>query len=138
MNKKGFTLVELLGVIVILALIALISVPVVNNIIKKSQKQIKDSNISTILDAAYAYSLDDDINLALPTTNNSSITVSLDTLKKSGHLKKEVKNADTGLAYANTCLVTITKKSYDSSEADANENDPNKKYYGDYLFSFGC
>ena len=33
MNKKGFTLVELLAVIVILAIIALIATPIVINII---------------------------------------------------------------------------------------------------------
>jgi len=38
MNKKGFTLVELLAVIVILAIIALIATPVILNVIEKSKK----------------------------------------------------------------------------------------------------
>lgn len=38
MNKKGFTLVELLAVIVILAIIALIATPIVINIINQAQE----------------------------------------------------------------------------------------------------
>lgn len=38
MNKKGFTLVELLAVIVILAIIALIATPIVINVINKVQE----------------------------------------------------------------------------------------------------
>ena len=38
MNKKGFTLVELLAVIVILAVIALIATPIVLNLIKTAKK----------------------------------------------------------------------------------------------------
>lgn len=38
MNKKGFTLVELLAVIVILAIIALIATPIVLNVINEAQK----------------------------------------------------------------------------------------------------
>lgn len=39
MNKKGFTLMELLAVIIVLAIIALISIPIVMNIIKESEKK---------------------------------------------------------------------------------------------------
>jgi len=37
-NKKGFTLVELLAVIVILAIIALIAVPITLNVLEDSKK----------------------------------------------------------------------------------------------------
>lgn len=39
MNKKGFTLMELLAVIIVLAIIALVSIPIVMNIIKESEKK---------------------------------------------------------------------------------------------------
>ncbi|MDD4733363.1 MAG: type II secretion system protein, partial [Bacilli bacterium] len=38
-TKKGFTLIELIAVIVILAIVALISVPVITGIIKDTKKQ---------------------------------------------------------------------------------------------------
>ena len=44
MNKKGFTLVELLAVIVILAVIALIATPVVLNMIEESRKGAAESS----------------------------------------------------------------------------------------------
>jgi len=44
MNKKGFTLVELLAVIVILAVIALIATPVVLNMIEDSRKGASESS----------------------------------------------------------------------------------------------
>ena len=52
MKKKGFTLVELMAVIVILAFIALIASPAIISIIEKSKKEaLKDTAIG-MLDAA--------------------------------------------------------------------------------------
>ena len=54
MNKKGFTLVELLAVIVILAIVLIIAVPNIFNIITKTKKDALDidaSNIARNLDA---------------------------------------------------------------------------------------
>ena len=138
MNKKGFTLVELLGVIVILSVLVLIAIPIVNNIVKKSQKQIKESNVITILNAAYSWAMDEDLNVTLPENVNDSITVNINTLKTTGHLKKEVINAETGTSYNDSCIITITKKNYNAQEADNNSSNPNKKYYNNYLFEFGC
>lgn len=48
-NYKGFTLVELLAIIVILAIIALITTPVILNVIKKSRlNAAKDKAWGTI------------------------------------------------------------------------------------------
>ena len=47
-NKKGFTLLELLAVIVILAIIALIATPIVLNMINNAKK-------SAAVDSAYGY-----------------------------------------------------------------------------------
>lgn len=138
MNKKGFTLVELLGVIVILSILVLISIPIINSIVNDSKKQIKETNVITILDAAYSWAMDDELNIELPENENESITVTLDTIKKSGHLKKEVINAETGTAYNDNCVITITKKKYNKSEADTNDTNANNKYYNNYLFELGC
>jgi len=52
MEKKGFTLVELLAVIVILVVIALISVPIVLNIVKKAQKEAFQDSVYHIMEGA--------------------------------------------------------------------------------------
>ena len=44
-SKKGFTLVELLGVIIILAVILLIAVPKITNIIDESKKEAYKSSV---------------------------------------------------------------------------------------------
>ena len=55
MRKKGFTLVELLAVIVVLAIIAMIAIPQVLNVIEKSRKgSFKDSAIG-LMDSAKMY-----------------------------------------------------------------------------------
>ena len=38
-NKNGFTLTELIGVIVLLGIIALISVPILNKVIQNSKQK---------------------------------------------------------------------------------------------------
>ena len=44
-NKKGFTLIELIGVLVILAIIALIVTPLVMNIIRKVKISVRKRSI---------------------------------------------------------------------------------------------
>ena len=44
-NKKGFTLIELLSIIVILGVIALITVPVVSNIMTAMKKKAFKSSV---------------------------------------------------------------------------------------------
>jgi len=55
MKKKGFTLVELLAVIVILAIIALIAVPMVLNIIEKSKIGALKSSLNGLIESADMY-----------------------------------------------------------------------------------
>jgi len=49
--KKGFTLVELLAVIIILAVIALIATPIVLNVVESSRKSAFESSIYGIIEA---------------------------------------------------------------------------------------
>lgn len=58
MNNKGFTLVELLLSIVVLALIMVIAVPSVNNVSEAVRKNQRDNNIKQIEIAASKYAFD--------------------------------------------------------------------------------
>lgn len=51
MNKKGFTLVELLAVVVVLGLIAAILVPIIQDTLNKSKNKINSINIKQVEDA---------------------------------------------------------------------------------------
>mgnify|MGYP000000601737 FL=1 len=51
MNKKGFTLAELLVVVVVLGLIAIVLVPIIQDALNKSKNKINSINIKQVEDA---------------------------------------------------------------------------------------
>ena len=127
MNKKGFTLMELLAIIVILGLIALIAVPVVTDVLKDIADKAYNENIETIKEAAYDWSL---INTRLlPNEDGESIVVYLGNLKVVTNIDMDIKNPKSGKVLSNNTSVTITKNgaTYDYNvnlvEIDRNEGD---------------
>ena len=90
--KKGFTLVELLGVIVILGLIAMIAIPTINSALNSSRDKAYDEQINTIERTARTYMSDN--SLKLPSmTDGSKCCLDVSTLKQDGLLKAEdIKN----------------------------------------------
>lgn len=86
--KKGFTLIEVLGVIVLLGVIALIAYPAVDNTIKESREKAYLENIKNIEDVAMTYSVSNDLGY-----NEEYQKLELQTLKDAGLLKDEdIKN----------------------------------------------
>lgn len=73
MNRKGFTLVELLGVLVILSIIMLIAVPNVISIMDKNKKDIYVSDAKKFV-SAVQYELSK--NNAYPTTGSCYVKLS--------------------------------------------------------------
>ncbi|WP_373748155.1 prepilin-type N-terminal cleavage/methylation domain-containing protein, partial [Jeotgalibaca porci] len=57
-KEEGFTLVELLAVLAILALIVGIAVPMIGNVVQKSQVKADDAQIELIVDAARLYQVE--------------------------------------------------------------------------------
>lgn len=55
MNKKGFTMVELLAVLILLGVVAIIAIPTVNRSIKNSREKARVAQEEIILDAAQSY-----------------------------------------------------------------------------------
>ena len=107
MKKKGFTLVELLAVIIILSLVLVIAVPSVNKYIKQSKEKAYDAQISTIIEAAQAYA---STNLELlPNRENISVKVTLGQLKSSGLIKEEVKNPNDDKYFDDALTIKIKK-----------------------------
>ena len=84
LNKKGFTLVELLVVIVILLAIMLVALPNINNTLEKSKTRDNSRNKELIESAASVYANDMGIE-------NDNIP--LNTIVSAGYLtKKEAGN----------------------------------------------
>ena len=60
MKNKGFTLVELLAVIVILAVISIITIPMIGNVIEESKKKALEQSVNGLVEAARYYSIEND------------------------------------------------------------------------------
>ncbi len=58
-KEEGFTLVELLAVLAILAIIVGISVPMIGNVVTKSEKRADNAQIELVLDAARLYEIEE-------------------------------------------------------------------------------
>ena len=105
--KKGFTLIELLAVIVILSVISVITVPVVNNLIRNANQQAYNENIEVIKKAAYDWTI---LNpRLLPDNDNESIVIYLGELKLNGNVDRNIKNPLTGKFFSNNTSVVVTK-----------------------------
>lgn len=109
MKNKGFTLIEVLAVVIILALFALILVPKANSIIKGNKIKACNSVINTIHSSAEQYlqlnysSINDIIE------SNVYAEITIGTLIDAGLLEKDLTNPITFEPIARTSLVRITK-----------------------------
>jgi len=84
LNKKGFTLVELLVVIIILLAIMLVALPNINNTLEKSKNRDKDKAEELIIQGALMYANDNDITV--------STSIPLSTLVNDGYITKKEAN----------------------------------------------
>ena len=128
MKKKGFTLVELLAVIVILSLVLVIAVPSVNRYIKQSKEKTYNTQISTIIEAAQAYASAN--SGLLPRKEEFVVKITLGQLKSSGLIKEEVKNPNDDKYFDDALTIEIKKKgetyNYDIVESTITTRDGEK------------
>ena len=82
--KKGFTLVELIAVIVILGIIAIIAFPAIDTTLSESRQKAYEDNIVRIENAAARYSLKHDLEYT-----EEYKTIELNDLKNAGLLNAE-------------------------------------------------
>ena len=91
MNKKGFTLVELLAAITILALLALITVPAVTKPIKESKEDLYNSQLRAFKDSAKSWGADNMFS-ELP-DKGECMLLPLQVLIDDGFVEPDVKNS---------------------------------------------
>ena len=94
--KKGFTLVELLAVIVILAIILAIAVPGIGAIIKNAQTSSYNSQMEMIKKVAHLY--------VTQHGNGSTTSVRLDQLISEGLIASDIKNPVTKQPFDNVII----------------------------------
>ena len=107
MNNKGFTLVELIAIIGLLAIIVLISIPSFTNQIEWSRKNNYDNFISDLCLAAESY-----VNHSGEVSNFSNagdtITINIEDLKSNGYIKSNLKNPKTNEVLSSSDILTVT------------------------------
>ncbi len=89
-NKKGFTLIELVGVIFILAIILLIVVPIINDNITKSKSNLSTEQIRQIESAARQWGMGNlsiKDNKPVNSNGNEISFITISDLQKSGNLE---------------------------------------------------
>ena len=89
-GEKGFTLVELLAVIVILGIIVAIAIPAIGNVIEKAGSDADDAEESLIIDAARLYEMQHD---GTPgpggsDTGTGNLPVTVEQLKNAGYIEE--------------------------------------------------
>ena len=121
-KKKGFTLIEVIGVIVIILLLFLLATPIIVNYVKDTKESAANVQLNTIKDSAKNWaSARENINL-LPTKNGDCIEVTLGELKSSGYIDFDITNPETNELYSDSIKVVIRKENnnltYEVNETD--------------------
>ncbi|MEI3508395.1 MAG: prepilin-type N-terminal cleavage/methylation domain-containing protein [Bacilli bacterium] len=125
MRQKGFTLIELVGVIVLVSLMVLIIIPTVEKAVKKGEenadKQLKDNMIL----AAKSWAVDN--KGKMPQEPGVKINIWLSDLQKDGYIERDIKLPSTGASIDEACIEVTNKSS----------NVAKKDVY-DYVYNDNC
>jgi prepilin-type N-terminal cleavage/methylation domain-containing protein len=108
MNKKGFTLVELLGVVAILAMLGLVIVPVISNVLSDNKEKLYDVQINNIKSGASSFVAENifDINIS----SGDSVGITLGDLKNLGYIDEDIKDPITRNNFSDDLAITITNQ----------------------------
>lgn len=124
---KGFTLIEMLGVIIIISVLLVILVPTVVRHLKASKDSVYDSLINKVLSSSVDWALE---NTELLPKEGESINITLGTLQSGGYISTDLKNPKTNLLFPADMVIKINY---------VKSNRQNKKlsygrYNGNYSF----
>lgn len=109
MNKKGFTLVELLAVFTIISIIMLIGLPSITKNLKNNENKKYENFKETVILATETY-IENNRDLYPLTTVGQTLTVTIGTLKSEG-LIREVPEKPDGTKILDTTTVKVTVNS---------------------------
>ena len=101
MNKKGFTLAELLAVLVILGILSAITIPIVTDQIDEYKEKLCVTQYQNILTAARTYGADNILTL------KDGDTVTLGTLKQKGYVDDNIENPVTNDKISDDLIINI-------------------------------
>ncbi len=100
MKAKGFTLIEMLGVVIILAIIATLVTPIVTKIIKNAETATYNGQIENIRQGAKDWAGEHIFDL--PDVGEEELVLNMnDDLIKNGYVSKDIVNPKTGKPFNN-------------------------------------
>lgn len=103
MNRKGFTLAELLGVIVLLSIISMIAIGTVDKNIKEGRQKTCETQEANIKEAAKTWLIDN------PYRDEYPFSITIKDLQNAGYLDDDFKNPMTEENYKEGTEVKISK-----------------------------
>lgn len=107
MKRRGFTLAELLAVIVILGLIAVITIPVVTKTLGQYKVRLCEDQIANIVEAARVWGSDH--LLELPDEDGGVLTIRLSDLQSNGYIDDKISDPMNAKETIPDIEITITK-----------------------------
>ena len=112
MNNKGFTLIELVGIVLILAAIFLVSFPALLNMTKADEEKSYNTMITDLCLAgeSYIYSNMEDFNNL--SVIGSNININIDELILYGNVDSDLKNPKTKASVSQDRLVYTVLQDY--------------------------
>ena len=128
MSKRGFTLVELLAVLIILAVILVLVFPAVSSILSQGEKTTKNVQEAKILNAAYDYTLK--YHSFLPETGDVKY-IMLSHLEKERLIESNIKDPQSNKQYDENLVISIknVERTYNIKTKS------NSMLRGNYLYS---
>jgi prepilin-type N-terminal cleavage/methylation domain-containing protein len=109
MNNKGFSLIELMGVIILLSLISLLVVPSIDRSIKNFKNRTYDAQIEHIALATRDWALDNVGKYSL--NEGDTVTIILGQLKMGGYLDDDFENPNTKEPFPDDMQINIVRES---------------------------
>ena len=126
MKRKGFTLVELLGIIVILGLLILLALPQISNVVKSSSSKTDAATLDIILDAAKLYV--DDNTSKYERSNGVTYCISLEELVNHNYLKSPIKLGDSSNIVSLKSVEVVYNNGFSYELKETNECSIEKQY----------
>ena len=104
--KKGFTLIEILAVVVIIGLVSILVIPKITNSLKNKKSDVDTTTNNIVLTAAKNY-INNNLN-KFDKVDNNIFCLPLTTLTRNGYLDSPVKNVTDDKDITNSKSVKIT------------------------------